>query len=42
MISSLAYDETIEEARNLGAQGFLYKPFEAEDVLQALDKIFAE
>ena len=42
MISSLAYDETIEEAKNLGAKGFLYKPFEAEDVLQALDKIFAE
>ena len=42
MISSLAYDETIEESRNLGAKGFLYKPFEAEDVLQALDKIFAE
>ena len=42
IISSLAYDETIEEAKNLGAKGFLYKPFEAEDVLQALDKIFAE
>ena len=42
MISSLAYDETIEESKNLGAKGFLYKPFEAEDVLQALDKIFAE
>ena len=42
MISSLAYDETIEESRNLGAKGFLYKSFEAEDVLQALDKIFAE
>ena len=42
MISSRAYDETIEESKNLGAKGFLYKPFEAEDVLQALDKIFAE
>lgn len=42
MISSLAYDETIEESKNLGAKGFLYKPFEAEDVLQTLDKIFAE
>lgn len=26
MISSLAYDETIEESKNLGAKGFLYKP----------------
>lgn len=42
MISSLAYEETIDEANRLGAKGFLYKPFEAEEVLETLDKIFAE
>ena len=42
MISSLAYEETIQEATLLGAKGFIYKPFEADEVLKTLDSIFAE
>lgn len=38
VISSLAYDDTIEEAEGIGAKGFIYKPFEKERLLTALDK----
>ena len=34
--------ETIQEATLLGAKGFIYKPFEADEVLKTLDSIFAE
>ncbi len=42
MVSSLVYDDTIEEAMSIGAKDFIYKPFEKEQVLEILDKIFAE
>ena len=42
MVSSLAYDETLEEAKSIGAKGFLYKPFEPEEVLKSLNSIFAD
>lgn len=38
MVSSLAYDDTIEEAERIGAKGFLYKPLEQRPFLEALEK----
>lgn len=42
MISSLAYDDTINEAKDIGATGFVYKPFDQEQVLQALNNSFSQ
>ena len=42
MVSSLAYDDTIDEANKIGAKGFVYKPFDREQVLASLDKAFAD
>lgn len=42
MVSSLAYDDTVEEADRIGAKGFVYKPFEPEQVRQAIEKAFGE
>lgn len=39
IVSSLAYDEMMTQADALGAYGFIFKPFEAEQVTEALDKI---
>lgn len=39
MISSLAYDDTFEEAKALGAKEFLDKPIDREHLLEALDRI---
>lgn len=33
MVSSLAYDDTFEEARSIGAKGFIDKPFDRERLL---------
>lgn len=38
MVSSLAYDDTIDEADCIGAKGFLYKPLEREALLKALEQ----
>lgn len=38
MASSLAYDETLKEAKDLGTKGFVYKPFEKEALLEAFGK----
>lgn len=38
MVSSLAYEDTIDEADRIGAKGFLYKPLEREPFLEALEK----
>ena len=38
MVSSLAYDDTFEEATAIGAKGFIDKPFEKEQLLEALDQ----
>lgn len=38
MVSSLAYDDTINEAREIGAKDFIYKPFQRETLLAALEK----
>ncbi len=42
IVSSLAYDETVEEAKKIGAKGFLGKPFGQDDLLNALDEALAE
>ena len=36
MVSSLIYDDTINEAREIGAKTFLYKPITRENLIQAL------
>ena len=38
MISSLVYDDTINEAHDIGAKSFLYKPITRENLLQALNE----
>ncbi len=38
MLSSLAYDDTIDEAKRIGAKGFIYKPFEKDQLLEAFGK----
>jgi len=38
MVSSLAYDDTINEARSIGAKAFIYKPFDQEQLLAAFTK----
>lgn len=35
--SSLAYDDTIEEAEKLGAKGFICKPLKRDEVIKALN-----
>lgn len=42
IVSSLAYDDTVNEANDIGAKGFVYKPFDREQILDALGKAFAE
>ena len=39
MVSSLAYDDTFEEAHAIGAKGFIDKPFEKEQLLEAFGKV---
>ncbi len=42
MVSSLAYDDTIEEANKIGAKGFVYKPFDQDQLLKTLDQAFGD
>lgn len=42
MISSLAYEDTIQEAEAVGAKLFLYKPIDRETLLDALEQVMAE
>ncbi len=37
-ISSLAYDDTIDEAKELGCDEFLFKPFERDTLLDVLTR----
>lgn len=39
MLSSLVYDDTINEAKAIGAKAFIYKPFEQEQVLTTLKEV---
>lgn len=36
MVSSMAYEDTINQAAELGAKGFLFKPFTRESLLEGL------
>lgn len=38
MVSSLAYDDTFEEAKAIGAKGFIDKSFEKEHLLKAFEE----
>lgn len=42
MVSSLAYDDTINEANRIGTKGFVYKPFDHEQIIQSMQKAFAD
>ncbi len=42
MVTSLAYDDTIEDAKKIGAKGFIFKPFDKEAMLKVLDSVFQE
>lgn len=41
MVSSLAYDGAFQEAENIGAKGFLAKPFEQEELVRTLYRVLA-
>ncbi len=36
MVSSLAYDDTMDEAKEIGAKGFVYKPFDRDQILDSM------
>ena len=38
MVSSLAYDDTMDEANRLGAKGFIFKPFDKQQLLETLSR----
>lgn len=42
MVSSLAYDDTLNEADEIGAKAFVYKPFDRDTLLEALSKAVAD
>ena len=42
MISSLAYDDTIEEAQKIGTRGFIFKPSERDLLMDLLNDCFSE
>ena len=42
MLSSLAYDDPINEAKALGTKGFIYKPFDREQVLSVFDRVLGK
>lgn len=38
MVSSLAYEDTIEQAHKLGARGFVFKPFERDQIISSFNE----
>ena len=42
MLSSLVYEDTLKEAKAIGARAFIYKPFEKEQVLDTVKKVLEE
>lgn len=38
VVSSLAYDETVDQAKRVGARGFIFKPFTQEELISSLDR----
>lgn len=41
VISSLAYDDTMDRAKAIGAKGFVDKPFHKDKLLKAFDEAFS-
>ena len=41
MVSSLAYEDTFERARKIGARGFVDKPFYQEQLLKVFEEALA-
>lgn len=42
MVSSLAYDDTIDEAKSIGTKTFIYKPLDRDQLLATLDELLGE
>lgn len=42
ILSSLAYDDTLEAAEKIGAKGFISKPIHKEEVLEALNRALGD
>ena len=42
MVSSLGYDDTVNEAMAIGAKTLLYKPIDRENLLDALEQVMGE
>ncbi len=42
MISSLAYDDMFEKAKEIGAKGFVDKPFHQEQLLRVFERALCE
>lgn len=42
MVSSLAYDDTYEEAKAIGTMGFISKPFKKDEVMEAFGRVLAD
>lgn len=38
MVSSLAYDDTIDEAARIGSKGFIYKPFKKDALINSFNR----
>ena len=39
IVTGLRQDSILEEAERLGADGVLYKPFDTDDLLAAIDRV---
>lgn len=42
VISSLAYEDTEEESFTSGAKDFIFKPFEKDGLIEALNKVYTK
>ena len=42
IVSSLAYDDTINEASSIGTKGFVYKPFDRDQLLPAIQNAIGD
>lgn len=39
IVSSLAYDETMDEAKSAGARDFVFKPFDSRQIIEVLSRV---
>lgn len=42
MVSSLAYDDTVNESKEIGTKGFIYKPFDRDQILNVFQEVLAD